>query len=267
MLQFQNGHENKLADSYTSGRLRNSLKAQSNQFQYHVSITSSSAATQSLYVCSGSLIAAQWVLTAASCTVRHQRYDLRFDSVTFYTGGVTLTSHVAIPHPNYNPRTRVFDAALIALPRALTSQESNSRVIALPSLPQINSNVNFANQFARTTGFGRIGDYQSPVLQFENVRVIENSDNACRNTFNSNNITNAIQLRFLCASEVHHGPSNNNCTGDVGSPIFVTENNNRLVQVGIAIFDADHRGCVGSTSIYTRLTEVARWIRTIAPGV
>lgn len=217
-------------------------------------------------MCSGSIISSTWVLTAASCTIRHQRYDLRFASITFYTGGFTLTSHVALTHPQYNPVTRQFDAALIQLPRNILSSDGVWAAINIPTVGQVSQNIDFANQISRVVGYGRIGNRQSPVLQFENIRIIRNAEAECLSALTSNNITQATITGFLCASRLQQFNQTSSCSGDIGSPLFITETNNRLVQVAIGTFDADNFGCVRSTTVFTRIIDVARWIRQIIPS-
>jgi len=255
------------AKDFSSGvqqRIRNGLRANQDQFRFQVSITSSSG-NPGVLVCSGSSISSSWVLTAASCTIRHQRYDLRFSSITFYTGGFTMTSHVALTHPQFNPVTRQFDAALIQLPRAILSSDGIWTPINIPTTGQVSQNIDFANQISRVIGYGRIGNRQSPVLQFENIRIIRNVEPECQNALNANNITQVARVNFLCASRLQQFNQTNSCSGDIGSALFVTETNNRVVQVGIGTFDADHFGCIRSTTVFTRLIDVARWIRQIVP--
>lgn len=255
-----------LDENYGLDRIADGLRANQNQFPFHVAITASSSSNHKLYLCSGSLISNIFVLTAASCTIRQQRYDLRLSSVTFYTGGISLTSHTAFNHPQFNPITRQNDASLIQLPRSITT--ADGPVLAtLPTAAEVQQNLPFANQFGRVAGYGLIGNHQSPVLQFEIIRVIENNDIECRNALAANNLTNSQS--FLCASRVHHINESINCAGDIGSPIFLqlTSSNNRVVQVGIALNDAHSLGCRNSTTLFTRLTDVARWIRTVATGV
>lgn len=241
-------------------RINDGLRANHNQFNFHVSITSPDTGSGASLVCSGAILSANWVLTAASCVIRLQRYDIRFASVTFYTGGFTLTSTTAILHPQFNPTTGLFNAALISLPQNLNQVDDVWSKIALPS------SLDFVNQFARISGYGLIGGLQSPVLQFENSRVISNNAPSCQAAFILSDIDQSQQDNFLCAQNTHGNQKVLNCTGDVGSPIHITGTNNNNVLIGISISSAN-QACPNDTSLFVSLTAISPWIRQIVQNI
>lgn len=244
-------------------RISDSLRApQDNQFDFHVSITSPTNAGR-WEVYSGAILSPIWVLTTASRIIRYQRFDVRFGAITFYTGGFMLTSHVSQIHPDYNPINHQFDAGLILLPRVVSSQEAQWGRIAIP--PPNQNSGGFDNQLARISGYGLIGGQQSPVLQYDNIRIIANNDQACRNVLSANNLPS--NNRFMCAQRMFNNNQSTNCTGDVGSPIHITDSNRRPVLVGIAVFGAEQSSCSNATSIFVRLTDISVWIRRIVPNI
>jgi secreted trypsin-like serine protease len=90
------------------------------QFPWQVSLHSDNA-----WLCGGSLILNNWVLTAAHCAYNHASIVVRIGTITWYTApadGYTFTLNISqkYEHPGYNPSTLNNDVTLLKLPQSVT---------------------------------------------------------------------------------------------------------------------------------------------------
>lgn len=101
------------SDSYRNwnGRIVGGETATPHQFPYQVSLRS---ATNS-HFCGGSIITADWVLTAAHCTIDGTPASTRVivNAHHFSNDGVTYETQRIENHENYDPEDLTFDIALI----------------------------------------------------------------------------------------------------------------------------------------------------------
>jgi secreted trypsin-like serine protease len=87
------------------------------QFPWQVSIHIDNA-----WLCGGSLILNNWVLTAAHCTYNRSNFTVRIGTVTWYSApadGYTLYTSEKYDHPNYNPTTLNNDITLLKLQQSV----------------------------------------------------------------------------------------------------------------------------------------------------
>lgn len=218
-----------------------------------MSITSESSELD-VRVCSGSIIGRVWVLTSATCVIRSQVFRVRYGSVTYYTGGNAQISHDAHIHPEFSPENRSNDVALIRLPQAIVLRD-----VAQIGLPNVSFNsTRFEGNLVRISGWGVTRSNQiSPILQYDYGHLLPNSHSKC--TRNWNNLS--IRPNLLCATSFT--ASSRACSGDTGSPLVVEIGRNRLIQIGVATFDADANVCNNGTTLYTRTSSVVSWINSI----
>lgn len=245
-------------------RLLNNHWANLGQFPFQVAIRADSPISGTLTICSGALLNSIWVITSARCAVRSQVFHLRFNSVTHYTGGETRTSYEAHLHPNFNLQNNTNDVALIRIPQPVTGQ--NVRFVTLP--PVTNQVVNITERVAFLTAWGRdlSGEF-SPVLQYTYTHITNTNAVACRNLWDNqhqSNDNNRPNNDVICATILDlHSPRHRFCSGDSGSPLIL-QDNRVFTLVGLGIFNSHEDHCRNSTNLFTRISSVRNWIRSVS---
>ncbi|XP_055529535.1 collagenase-like [Wyeomyia smithii] len=236
--------------SYRLSKVVNGQTADEGQFPWQVSIRATLG--RSITVCGGSLIAPQWILTAAHCAKDYTGFQIGFGSTYLNVPRLTMSTVTKIVHPDFDPIRLHNDVAVIKLPSSVPFSNEIHPVL-LPSMSY--AAKTFHNTKGVVSGFGRTSDASqsiSNVLKFEYVRIISNAD--CATVYG----TSVIQDSTMCAIGWDH-TNQNVCQGDSGGPLVVKENDN-YVQIGIVSF-VSNRGCsTGDPSGYIRTASFLPWI-------
>uniref|UniRef100_A0A182K9L9 Peptidase S1 domain-containing protein n=1 Tax=Anopheles christyi TaxID=43041 RepID=A0A182K9L9_9DIPT len=159
-----------LRDAPRSSRIVNGFPATLGQFPYQVFLSGQTAGGN--LACGGSLISADWVLTAAHCQVGVSLFTVRAGTINIGQGTVR-TSNLIVIHPNYNPSNLNNDIGLIRLSEPMPLG-GNIQVVALP---EANLSETFLNRQATVSGFGRTSDSIptiSNTLNFVHLNIISN---------------------------------------------------------------------------------------------
>ncbi|XP_065095013.1 collagenase-like [Ochlerotatus camptorhynchus] len=231
-------------------KIVNGQPATHSQFPWQVSIRATLG--RSVTVCGGSLIAPQWVLTAAHCAKDYTAFQIGMGSVYLNVPRLTMSTVTKLVHPEFDPVRLSNDVAVIKLPSPVPySNEISS--IQLP--PMSYATKSFQNVIGIVSGFGRTSDASQSIsnyLKYENMRLISNSE--CANVYG----TSVIKDSTLCAIGSER-TNQNVCQGDSGGPL-VTQENGGYIQIGIVSF-VSNRGCsTGDPSGYIRTASFLDWI-------
>lgn len=198
--------------------------------------------------CSGSVLNAVRVLTAASCiNQRHaaQDYSIMAGS-TLRTGEPTAqyrTLYRYLQHPRFSTVNFTSDVAVLFFLQPL-EYGANVRPIRLPA-----PNANLPNSLAQITGWGvtREGVPDSWSRRLLVVRIPVVTQTACRQVFSD------LLANQFCVAHAKGGFSP--CSGDEGAPLTMNG-----LQYGIASYG---RGCgrPGVPFVFTRVPVFVNWIR------
>ncbi|ROT74645.1 CUB-serine protease [Penaeus vannamei] len=237
----------------TDTRIVGGVAADANEYPWQVGLVSAGSPDQ--VFCGGSVIASQWVLTAAHCAEgiqgRESQYrvlvgahDLRSQAPSQQLLGVIAT----IVHPDYDYGEADNDIALLRV----KTIEFSARVGPV-CLPQ--PSTSYEGRSATVTGWGTLssgGDTSDVLME---VRVPTLSERECKESYQG-----YITANMFCAGLPDGGKDS--CQGDSGGPMVAPRQDDpqRYEQIGVVSWGI---GCAepGNPGVYTIVANYITWIQ------
>lgn len=225
----------------------NALKG---EIPYIVSLRSKSYG----HFCGGSLIAQNWVLTAAHC-VRGGSIDEVWVGMLDQkdTAGVEkIKPAKIIAHEKYSSQTMENDFALIKL-----SQNSSYAPVALNETEiAIDENPDAAPVMSMTAGWGatREGSYALPnMLQKVNIPLVSTAVCNVKEAYDGD-----IKDSMLCAG--YKAGGKDSCQGDSGGPLAIVNQDGTHTLIGVVSWG---EGCARANKygVYSKVSNGVAWIK------
>ncbi|XP_046400541.1 brachyurin-like [Ischnura elegans] len=231
----------------SSSRIVGGNTATLGQFPYQAAVSIDAG-----YFCGGSIISADYILTAGHCGVLGNSFTISLGVVNINREASTrlvVRSTEPHVHEKYDPNSLYADLCLLKLQNSINYNDN----IAPISLPPFSSNPpSYENTQVIASGWGKTSDNAggvSPTLQYTPLTTISNDE--CAQFYGD-----LISESQICAKGDN---SQSTCNGDSGGPLAAQDSGSPLL-IGVISF-VSGAGCEsGYPSGYTRVTTFRQWL-------
>ncbi|ETN60710.1 serine-type enodpeptidase [Anopheles darlingi] len=201
--------------------------------------------------CGGSLVSANYVLTAASCFLNPGATTVLLGASNMtVVDDIVQASEVTI-HQAFVASQNLNDIALVRLSRPAILTDY-IRLARLPNWRQADSQ--FTNQLATVSGWGALGQNAQEILPLNSLHRVNGSiitNTACNLQF-----FGGISDDHVCIATSNGSP----CQGDQGGPLTVQDADGGQTVIGIHSF-ISNLGCdLDWPAVFTRVTRFLAWI-------
>jgi len=248
-------------DTPLTGAIIGGTDASRGEYEEYVLLIATDTTTGDiLFLCGGTLISANTVLTSAQCS--QNSAASYFTLPGFYSfeddvepGDFVQVSRIDI-HPNYDPVTVDFDIAVMTL----------SEPSKISPAPVYQGTTDLVDTEGTVIGTGltvSIPDQEVFPNNLQEVAAPITTNEACNDALNQIAGVRPVTENMLCAG--FSTDARGACSGDIGGPLFADFNGVRTIVGTVSIF---FRPCElnRATSVYARTSALSDFIESVSPN-